>query len=183
MASPNSTPSREGHSQEGSNCQAGDNLVSPQAGRHPLPQDDTASQEASAILPNGTSPGEGSANSTLSQEGNYPPSSILGNTRSQAGNSSASSQAVRYSTRLRDSQASQADNITPQVDSVVSLVNGASPQAVRYSTRLRASQANSTIPQEDSKVYQASRASPPLIVPLPRQLAMLVPRKQGLLPH
>ena len=44
---PNSTPCREGHSQEGSNSQAGNNLVSSQAGRHPFPRDSVAFQEAS----------------------------------------------------------------------------------------------------------------------------------------
>ena len=50
-ASPNSTPSREGLSQEGSNSQVGNSLVSSQAGRqvgNPLPGDSMASQEASA---------------------------------------------------------------------------------------------------------------------------------------
>ena len=113
------------------------------------------------VPPNSTPSREGSTNSAISQERSYPPSSNSGNTRSQAGNRSASSQAVRCSARLRASQASQADSIIPQVDTKVSLVSRASSQAVRHSTRLRASQADSNLPQVDSEVSQASGASPP----------------------
>ena len=120
-----------------------------------LPQDSTASQEVSAVSPYNIPPREGSINSTISQEGS------LGNTRSQAGNRLTSSQAVRHSTRLRASQASQADNATPQVDSRVSPVSSNSSQVVRHSTRHNASQADSTISQVDSGASQASRSSSP----------------------
>ena len=168
---PNSTLSREGHSQEGSNLpstnlgnnrsQAGNNLVSSKAGRQPpsLRQDGFPGSQHGPLY--STPSRGGSANSTISQEGSHPPSCNSGNTRSQAGYSSASSQAVRCSARLR---ASQADSIIPQVDSEVSLVNGVSSQAVRCLTRLRASQASqtdSTISQVDIEVSQASGASPP----------------------
>ena len=66
--SPNCTLSRKGLSQEESNSQAGNILVSPQAGMqtsNPLTRDSAASQEASTASPNSTPSGE-----SLSQEGN-----------------------------------------------------------------------------------------------------------------
>ena len=100
-------------------------------------------------------PGKAPLTGAISQEGS------LGNTRSQAGNRLTSSQAVRFSTRLRSSQTSQADSAIPQVDSEVSPVSSNSSQAVRNSVRFNASQADSTISQADSNVSQASRSSSP----------------------
>ena len=137
-------------SQEGSNppssnsgnnrSQAGNKSVSSQAGRlagNPLPQDSTASQEASMVCPNSTPSREGSALTVLSP----------------------SSQPVRNAQPPLSFHRQTA--LGPQVDSGVSQVKGASSQAVRHSTRLRTSQADSAIPQVDSEVSQASRASPP----------------------
>ena len=138
----NSTSSREGSansttSQERSNSplltqaiiglrQVTTQFLPRQAG-NPLSQDSTASQEASAVPPNSTPSSEGSTNNAISQKGSNPPSPNSGNTRSQAGNRSASFQAVRHSTRLRTSQASQADNTIPHMDSEVSQASRASP--------------------------------------------------------
>ena len=88
-----------------------------------LTWDSTASQEASVVLPNSTPSWENIVNS---QEGsNSPASNSSNNTRSQAGNISASSShAVKWSARLR---ASQADNTIPQADSEVYQSRGALP--------------------------------------------------------
>ena len=163
---PNSPPLRDGNSQGESNSpssnssnissHAVNNSVSSQAGSQTgniLPQDSMTFQEASVVSPYNNSSRKGSTNSIISQEGN------LGNTRSQAGKRLVSSQAVRCSTRLRASQASQADSTIPQVDSKVSPACSNSSQAVRSSTRLNASeasQADSAISQVDSGVSQAS---------------------------
>ena len=118
-----------------------------------------AFQESSYVPLTALLPGKAGL-TVLSPRKDANPSSNLGNTRSQAGNKSAS-EAVRCSTRLRVYQASQADSTIPQVDSKISLVCQAASQAVRHSTRLRVSQADSAIPQVDSKVSQASGPSPP----------------------
>ena len=167
---PNSNPSRKDLSQEGSNSQSNHSLVPSQAG-NPLPQDSVASQEASTSnnstlsregpSQEGSNPQDSMAsqeastspnNSTLSrespsQEGSNPPSSNS-LVSSQAGNNLVSTQAVRFSTRLR---ASQADRDIPQQDSEVSWGS----QAVRCSFRHRASQPS----QENGTTPQASRAS------------------------
>ena len=151
-----STPSREGHSQEGSNSQSNNSLVSSQAGRQAgnlLPQDIAASQEASTASPNYTLSREG-----ISQDGSNLHS---GNhlVSSQAGTNLVSTQsgrqAGRCSTRLRASQASQADSSTPQVVSRISLGSQTSPQVVSCLFRHRAPQTF----QENGASPQASKAS------------------------
>ena len=128
----NSTLSREGPSQEGSN-----------------PRDSTASQEASTSPNNSTLSGEGT-----SQEGSSPQSSNS-LVSSQAGNNLVSTQAVRHSTRLRGSQASQVDSDIPQWDSKVSQGS----QAVRCSLRHRAPQSSQASPGEQCTTPQGGRTS------------------------
>ena len=97
-------------------------------------------------------------NSTLSREGLFQVGSNSQSSNSlvssQAGNNLVSTQAVRCSTRLRASQASQADSNIHQCDSEVSQGS----QAVRHSCRHRASQSFQAS-QEKSATPQASRAS------------------------
>ena len=99
------------------------------------------------VLPNSTPSWESSTNS---QEGSNSPTSNSGNnTRSQAGSISASSSlAVRWSAKLRASQASRQTVLFPRQIA-------RSPRQVGLC---------------------------PLIALLPRQLAVLVPRKQVLFP-
>ena len=108
------------------------------------------------VHPNSTPSREGSTNSTISQEGSNSPSSNSGNTRSQLGNSSASPQAVRWSIRLR---ASQADSAISLVDSEVSQASGASPP-------------NSTTSQATSNAGSKEAGAIPLIaIIISRQVA------------
>ena len=151
MQPPNTTLSREGLSKEGSNSRQVTAWFLPRQASNPLPGDSMASQEASAALNAPSTP----SREGLSQEGN----------NSQTGNNLVSTQAgrqtVRHSTRLRASQAAQADSGTPQLDSKVSLASQALPQVVRCSIRLKTSRGNSATPQMSRASSQEGNTSPP----------------------
>ena len=168
---------------------------SSQAGRHPLPWESAASQEASVVYPNSTPSRKCSTNSAISQEVSNSPlltQAILGLRQvtaqllpRQLGRQASrqhlpwdsttyqeASMVHSYSTPSWDGSAnnaiSQEGSNSPSSNSGNNRSqagnSSASSQAVRHSTRLRASkasQADSTIPQVDSKVSQASRVSPP----------------------
>ena len=137
----NSTPSREGFSQEGSNPQSGNSLVSSQAGNSLV-----STQSGRQAVRHSTRLRASQTDSGTPQ---------LDSEASLA--SQASPQVVRYSTRLRTSLAPQENSTTPQVSRGSSQEGNTSP-----STNSRANNPQGSSMEESNPKWVINLSSKPL---------------------